>query len=113
MGEGDLVLEMGHRMQRVPFCSTQCCGLGRQARTWSVYFLTAIPGNLPTMPLTTHRPSRLHLLAPGEGRMEACLQDHREEDGFSDRCREALEERMERQAADYELNYGLRWVAAG
>lgn len=42
--------------------------------------------------------------------MEACLQDHREEGGFSDRCREALEERMERQAADFELNYGLRCV---
>ena len=40
--------------------------------------------------------------------MEACLQDHREQDGFSERCRQALEARMERQAADYQLNYGLR-----
>lgn len=44
----------------------------------------------------------------GEGRMEECLQDHRERDGFSGRCREALEERMKRESADYELNYGLR-----
>ncbi|KAI7844989.1 hypothetical protein COHA_001355 [Chlorella ohadii] len=48
----------------------------------------------------------------GEGRMEACLQDHREQDGFSERCRQALEARMERQAADYQLNYGLREYCA-
>lgn len=41
--------------------------------------------------------------------MEECLQDHREEEGFSDRCRAALESRMELAAGDYELNYGLRW----
>ncbi len=45
--------------------------------------------------------------------MEACLQDHREQDGFSERCRQALEARMERQAADYQLNYGLRCVGCG
>lgn len=43
-----------------------------------------------------------------EGRLEGCLQDHREEEGFSDRCREAVEARLERASADYELNYGLR-----
>lgn len=57
------------------------------------------------------------LPAPGhrtdEGRMEECLQDHQGEPAFSDRCREAVEGRMERAAADYELNYGLRWGWVG
>ena len=44
--------------------------------------------------------------------MEECLQDRREGGGFSARCRHAVEARMERQAADFQLNYGLRWGLA-
>ncbi|KAI3428234.1 hypothetical protein D9Q98_006614 [Chlorella vulgaris] len=44
----------------------------------------------------------------GEGRMEQCLQDQRYRDDFSERCRRAVEARMERESADYQLNFGLR-----
>lgn len=41
--------------------------------------------------------------------MEQCLQDQRYRDDFSERCRRAVEARMERESADYQLNFGLRW----
>lgn len=66
VGEGDLVLEMGRRMQRVPFCSTQCCGLGRQERTWSVCLLNrnswqppnSAVDNPPPLPAAPAHPRR-------------------------------------------------------
>lgn len=49
------------------------------------------------------------LLPPaGDGKMQDCLEDHRQEEDFSERCRQALEARMVRESSDYELNYGLR-----
>ena len=44
--------------------------------------------------------------------MLACLEEHRHEEDFSDRCRGPLDGKMERESADYELNAGLRCVAA-
>ena len=40
--------------------------------------------------------------------MLVCLEEHRHEGEFSDRCRGPLEGKMERESADYELNAGLR-----
>jgi hypothetical protein len=48
------------------------------------------------------------LCAAGQGCVEECLQDARLLGGFSDRCRQAVEERMERKSSDYRLNAGLR-----
>ena len=45
-----------------------------------------------------------------DGQMEACLEEHIDGEGFSERCREELEMWVQRHSVDYELNYGLRWV---
>ncbi|GAB4823102.1 hypothetical protein N2152v2_010148 [Parachlorella kessleri] len=47
-------------------------------------------------------------LEPGEGRVWRCLEDHRQQAGFSAGCRSYLESFMQRQSSDYRLNYGLR-----
>lgn len=49
----------------------------------------------------------------GEGKMQECLEDHHGEEEFSERCRAALEGRLQRASSDYELNYGLRESCEG
>ncbi len=49
--------------------------------------------------------------AAGGGRVYRCLEDHRGQEGFSDGCRDFLEDFMKRQSSDYKLNYG--GLAAG
>ena len=58
-------------------------------------------------------PYDLHKLSAGEGRVWRCLEDHREQAGFSAGCRSYLESFLQRQSSDYRLNYGgqLWWLS--
>ncbi len=48
----------------------------------------------------------------GGARVKDCLEDHREEPGFSAECKEEFEAMMEARAADFRLDSTLREVRA-
>ena len=53
-----------------------------------------------------HHGSR-HLCA-GSARVKDCLEQHRQDDGFSSECREEIETMMQERATDFRLDSSLR-----
>lgn len=48
------------------------------------------------------------LLFAGNARVKDCLEDHRDDSGFSAECKEEFELMMEARAADFRLDSSLR-----
>ncbi|DBA68142.1 TPA: hypothetical protein ACH3X2_013949 [Trebouxia sp. C0005] len=47
-------------------------------------------------------------VAPGSARVKDCLEQHRQDDGFSSECRDELENVMQERATDFRLDSSLR-----
>lgn len=67
------------------------------------------PSYAPTLPSSPQgRCTALycHVCTAGEGKMYRCLEDSRNQPGFSPACGQDLERFIQRQSADYTLNFG-------
>lgn len=47
-------------------------------------------------------------VAAGSARVKDCLEQHRQDDGFSSECRDELENVMQERATDFRLDSSLR-----